>query len=309
MTDYYSILGLNKSATPVDIKAAFRRLAKKHHPDKNPNNPHSSVLFKSILEAYTVLSNPHSKARYDNLNRSPSFQSDHKVRRDNKRHVSAEDLKQRQYYQNYYKTKLKRQAEKPKQKVYSDYKYVLFATPIAVGLLLLVLSVFSPKPPQIINHSLEKKNHKEKVRFSPKNGDKLYSGYFGESKTFETNHKLKINNPTIFDAVITIYSIQSNQCIQHAYLQHGYSIELDFLPTEGVYWKCVIGKEWSPTKKLYNDKIIGGFDSVIQYQNFIKKPVFFNQSQFIKMEAIAIIKQDYKNKKYISSEVDFFKLP
>lgn len=309
MTDYYSILGVNKSANAVDIKAAFRRLAKKHHPDKNPNNPHSSVIFKSILEAYTVLSNQHSKARYDNLNRPASFQSEHKNKRDNKRSVSPEDLKQRQYYQNYYKTKLKRQSEKPKQKVYSDYKYVLFATPIAVGLLLLILSVFSPKPPQIIDHPLDLKNYEEKIRFSPKNGDKMYSGYFGESKTFETNHKLKINNATMFDAVIAVCSVKSNQCLQHAYLQHGYSIELDYLPTEGVYWKCFIGKEWSSTKKLYNDKIIGGFDSVIQYQNFITKPVFFNQSQSIKTEGITIMKQDYKNKKYISSEVDFFKLP
>lgn len=107
MTDYYSILGVNKSATPVDIKAAFRRLAKKHHPDKNPNNPQSSVIFKSILEAYTVLSNSNSKARYDNLNKPASYQSEHKIRRDNKRTVSPEDLKQRQYYQNYYKAQQK----------------------------------------------------------------------------------------------------------------------------------------------------------------------------------------------------------
>jgi curved DNA-binding protein CbpA len=308
MTDYYSILGVNKSATAADIKTAFRRLAKKYHPDKNPHNPQSSILFKTILEAYTVLSNPNSKTRYDNLNSPNSYQSEQTKRRQNKHTVSPEDLKQRQYYQNYYKTKLKKQVVKPKQKVYSDYKYVLFATPIAVGLLLLVLSVFSPKPSQLINSNLKKIRQKEEGCLKPKNGDKLYSGYFGASKIFETGNKLKINNSTRFDAVVAIFSVNSNQCIQHAYLQHGYSIELNYLPIEGVYWKCAIGKGWSQTKKLYNDKIIGGFDSVIQYQNFIKKPVLFNQDHSIKMDSIRIMKQVYKNKNYISAEFDFFEI-
>lgn len=306
MTDYYSILGVNKSASSVEIKSAFRRLAKKHHPDKNPNNPQSSVLFKSILEAYTVLSNSNSKMRYDTLNRPASFQPEQKKRRGNGRSVSAEDLKQRQYYQNYYKTKLKKQAVTPKQKVYSDYKYVLFATPIAVGLLLLILSVFSPKPPQIIDHTSEMKNSEVKSRPNPKNGDKLYSGYFGESKTFETINKIKINNPTCFDAVIAVFSVQSNQCIQHAYLQNGYSIEFDYLPNEGVYWKCFIGKGWSHTKKLYNDKIIGGFDSIIQYQNHIKKPILFNPEKPMNIEILTINKLDNNSKIYSNSEVDFF---
>ena len=308
MTDYYSILGLNKSATAADIKAAFRRLAKKHHPDKNPNNPQSSILFKTILEAYTVLSNINSKTRYDNLNSPVSYQSEQKNKRYSKHHVSPEDLKQRQYYQNYYKVKLKKQIVKPKQKVYSDYKYVLFATPIAVGLLLLVLSVFSPKPLQLIDNKVNKNPNEVKSGFNPRNGDKLYSGYFGESKTFETENTLKINNPTLFDVVVAIFSIQSNQCIQHTYLQHGYSIKLDYLPSEGVYWKCAIGIGWNQTKKLFNDKIIGGFDSVIQYQNHMKKPLLFNQDLRMKTENLTIIKQEDKNKIYISSELDFFEI-
>jgi curved DNA-binding protein CbpA len=307
MTDYYSILGVNKSATPVDIKAAFRRLAKKHHPDKNPNNPQSSVIFKSILEAYTVLSNSNSKARYDNLNKPASYQSEHKIRRDNKRTVSPEDLKQRQYYQNYYKAQQKKQVVKPKPKIYSDYKYVLFATPIAVGLLLLIVSVFSPKPATISTPSFEIKKLEIKNSVYPKNGDKLYSGYFGQGKTFETSNKFKINNRSNLDAIVVVFSAQTDQCIQHTYLQHGYSIQLDYLPNEGIYWKCVIGKSWNQTKKLYNDKIVGGFDSTIQYQSFINKPILFNHKKTMQTEQVNFIEENSKNKIYISSEFDFFK--
>ena len=50
MADYYSILGLKKTATDIEIKTAFRRLAKIYHPDKNPNDPNAKHLFENILK-------------------------------------------------------------------------------------------------------------------------------------------------------------------------------------------------------------------------------------------------------------------
>jgi curved DNA-binding protein CbpA len=65
MKDYYSILGLSSNASERDIKTAFKRLAVQFHPDKNPNNPTAEERFKQINEAYQILSDPASKARYD----------------------------------------------------------------------------------------------------------------------------------------------------------------------------------------------------------------------------------------------------
>ncbi len=63
--DYYQILGLDRSATPEDIKLAYRRLAKKYHPDRNVGSRHAEEKFKEITEAYKVLSDTSKKAVYE----------------------------------------------------------------------------------------------------------------------------------------------------------------------------------------------------------------------------------------------------
>ena len=65
MDNYYHKLGLSEDASASEIKNAFKKLAVKYHPDKNPGNQKAEELFKSINEAYQVLSNPYEKARYD----------------------------------------------------------------------------------------------------------------------------------------------------------------------------------------------------------------------------------------------------
>ncbi len=63
--DYYEVLGVDKSASDADIKKAYRNLAKKYHPDANPDDPTAEAKFKELNEAYSVLSDAETKARYD----------------------------------------------------------------------------------------------------------------------------------------------------------------------------------------------------------------------------------------------------
>ncbi|MDQ0781767.1 J domain-containing protein [Chryseobacterium sp. W4I1] len=63
--DYYKILGVDKSATQDDIKKAYRKLARKHHPDLNPGDKEAEKKFKELNEANEVLSNPENRAKYD----------------------------------------------------------------------------------------------------------------------------------------------------------------------------------------------------------------------------------------------------
>jgi curved DNA-binding protein len=68
--DYYKILGVERNANKEQIKRAYRELAKKTHPDRNPGNKKAEEQFKDVNEAYQVLSDPEKRSRYDQLGES-----------------------------------------------------------------------------------------------------------------------------------------------------------------------------------------------------------------------------------------------
>src|SRR6185503_8281973 len=63
--DYYEVLGVTRTSTEVELKAAFRKLAMQHHPDRNPGDKDCEHRFKEIGEAYEVLKDPQKRAAYD----------------------------------------------------------------------------------------------------------------------------------------------------------------------------------------------------------------------------------------------------
>ena len=311
MADYYSILGLTKTATEIEIKAAFRRLAKVYHPDKNPNDPNAKHLFENILRAYNVLSNHHSKRRYDHSNYVTPSQTHKQHRPGQKKQkeysFTDEDLKQRDYYKKHYHAKKHTVSAESQKPHYSDYKYILYATPIAVGLLMLIVSFFNNEPTTEVlprkNEALVEANNSS---VTLENGNAPYSQYFGELTFFETKHFIQIKNYTNYDVVIAVFDKKTNAYLQHSYLQSSYSIEFSRLPETGVYWKCMLGKNWNKDKTLLDHKILGGFDSIIQYQNWKTAPITFSKDNGNELNLLYVIGEDSENKQYISNDKAFF---
>ncbi len=81
--DYYKVIGVERSASEQEIRSAYRKLARKFHPDVNPNNKDAETRFKEINEAYQVLSDPEKRKKYDELGA------------DWERGVSEEEMRQR----------------------------------------------------------------------------------------------------------------------------------------------------------------------------------------------------------------------
>lgn len=74
--DYYEVLGVAKSASLEEIKKAYKKLARKYHPDLNPNNAEAEKKFKEISEAYAVLSDTEKRSKYDRFGNSSGFGAD-----------------------------------------------------------------------------------------------------------------------------------------------------------------------------------------------------------------------------------------
>src|SRR5688572_33378342 len=71
--DFYAVLGVSASASHDEIKKQYRKLASKHHPDKNPNDAKAAERFKEISEAYQVLGDADKRRQYDDMRRMSAF--------------------------------------------------------------------------------------------------------------------------------------------------------------------------------------------------------------------------------------------
>lgn len=92
--DYYAVLGVSKTATPEEIKRAYRKIARKHHPDLNPGDKESESKFKDLNEANEVLSDPEKRQKYDRFGQHWNQPSHSEAPPSRETHFGTEDFEQ-----------------------------------------------------------------------------------------------------------------------------------------------------------------------------------------------------------------------
>jgi DnaJ-class molecular chaperone with C-terminal Zn finger domain len=117
--DYYKLLGIDKTATPKDIKSAYRKLARKYHPDLNPNDKDAKKKFQEINEANEVLSDPEKRKKYDQYGKDWQH--------------SEQFEKQQQYQQQPSDSRRKRYAGSESEGDFSDFFESMFGGATGAG--------------------------------------------------------------------------------------------------------------------------------------------------------------------------------
>lgn len=106
--DYYKILGVSKTATEKEIKAAYRKLARKYHPDLNPDNKEAEIKFKEINEANEVLSDAENRKKYDKYGKDwkhrEEFEKAQHQRQQHSHHRSGHQVFSEQEYSDFFES-------------------------------------------------------------------------------------------------------------------------------------------------------------------------------------------------------------
>lgn len=260
--NYYEILGITESAGTNDIKTAFRRLAKLYHPDKNPAGQEQ---FRRILKAYEVLSNPSLKRAYDlklKYHRNANSKPTRNKNGTKTWSFEEKEMARRKYYDEHIKKYAKTNPipkvdPKEIKQNYNEYKYILFATPIAVALFLLIVNLATgskPIPMKSVNKSEVPNDHTMKM------GDSPYLDHFGTQQyNTQDSVSLIIKNQSGNDLVICLF--EKDHFIRSCYISDGFFAEIPQLPVRKVKVRYSAGKEWKSSQYYSQVNVYGGFSS------------------------------------------------
>lgn len=269
--NYYILLGVTSTATSDELKVAYRNLAKKYHPDINPNNKSAEDFFKEIQQAYTILSDPEKRKLYD-LKFFGATQN-------NSRNGSTTKSTYTQYNGNAYQYAQQQAAQKnqfytnrkanPKKRDKSERYQILASIIIAFFLLYFIISYSSRKrvrPAKIVTKQVE---IKEPQKTKPQIDDYAspYSYFFGKEITDENSqNNISIHNSDISEAVVCLVDAgKDKKTIRNQYINVGRSFKMINIPDGNYFLKIYYGTNWDSTKTFTNTPIKGGFSNEIGF--------------------------------------------
>jgi len=267
LQNYYQILGLTNNVGIAEIKAAFRQLAKAYHPDVNPGGKEQ---FTIILKAYEVLSDPRKKSTYDyKLNaqfETAERKSQKQTVKDKNWRFDERELKRRQYYNEHikkYEKKFAAAEKEPRPRSnYNEFKYILFATPLAVLLFLGIMSVASGS-----RHNTSAPNSNSKNMSTLKMGDAPYALYFGKEQfATDNSSQLLLKNLSGKDLIVCLFKNQ--EFVRSLYLESNFSAQVPQLPKEELYIRYSSGLKFDADKTISGTTVQGAFiEDLAFYKN------------------------------------------
>jgi hypothetical protein len=325
MSDYYSILGLTKSANSAEIKAAYRKLVKIYHPDKNPNSYEAVEKFRQIQEAYETLMDPILRSKYDGKGSYNQYfsQASQQTKqqtasgRGKKYSFTEEDLKRRQYYKEHYKKQYdasKKVNVAEEKKKYNETRYILFSIPLAIALLFFIINIYERS---------DKKQNKKDVKGSviqkdttfSTSKDKIekittsaepYKYYFGQNLIDRnSNQVVQLNNYSGADAVVCIVDSLSNKVIRHYFIENSFNLYFEYLPAGKYYLRNYLGEHFNVSKKMSEVEVSGAFENEKQFQAFKQKTFEINLQKNDTISFDVIYFKNNKSKNIIKAE-EFF---
>ncbi|MGZ3865292.1 MAG: J domain-containing protein [Bacteroidia bacterium] len=267
LPDYYSILQVLPTATSAEIKAAYRRLAKIFHPDKNSGSPAAEEKFKQIKDAYENLINPLRRKKYDdrrNHSLSPKNAAAefHKKATRKNYNFTEEEAKRRKYYQQHYKTTSytpPKENKKAEGGLSNELKYILVSVPIAVALLLLIIRLYE-KPKEEVKPSLH-------VGSDIHTATSPFENVLGKNAfDFSSKKVIKVVNNSGHDAIVFLRN-DSLKNVRHHFVENHYQLFMENIPPTNYFvysWlgdgfnlqrSNLAGAKGNYDKSFYADKI------------------------------------------------------
>lgn len=267
--NYYEILGLSYGASISDVKASFRQLAKLYHPDINPEGLEH---FAKVLRAYETLSDPVLKQSYDyKLNYHQAQSQQQTSAKANKTwSFSEKEMKRRQYYDEHIR-KYAKQTNAPTAAAevkphYNEFRYILYATPLAVILFLIIMNLANNSNPSF-SEKKETSVIKETI-LRPANqlrqGDDPYSMYFGKSQYVTAGGSdLLVKNRSGKGAIVCVFT--KKEFVRSVFIEDGYSAHVHQLPAEQLSVNFSSGLYFDKTKYLAEVNVSGAFSEELSF--------------------------------------------
>ena len=266
MKDYYRILGVPENATEQEIKLAYRKLAKRYHPDVNAGAKGAEERFKEIAEAYDVLSDYAQRKTYDQKKNYRAFYTDRinfypgdtaKEKKDpRKKEYDAEDLARARE-----KHKWRAQANMQKR------RKILFGMSVTFIIFLVAAAFFeswieekrdeeSKRLAAVLTEKICRQEQARKLTIE--NMDSPYDSLFGPGiYRWPTPNEIIVYN-TNSDAVICLVD-SSGRTMRNEFVHAGVAFVFKDMPSGTFYVKVYSGEGWNTRKKIPDGRDLGGF--------------------------------------------------